>query len=287
MTETQIELMRNIPYQSGASIQVPVTNNRSFTGIRITHNTGTLSGGSSGALIANTVLTEIGISIRGDALFAIRGDLDDDSPAMGLHLLRQFTKLTTGVAPSDESWQVDFPDLIPQGHEMLITLRWNTIGNINDGDRTTYDGTLDVYGLHDPDEDIEGLTLGAIRSHKFAFGTDSGSGIPKYLPPTIAGMETDLLMCYAEDDGTATNTGIQRIQVIRGTEIIFSARVTALQEKNRADFGVAPDDGFFLIPLETTIDASDVRLEVDIPSALTALDLHYLQIDSGDFAEDL
>lgn len=273
MSEKLLEIKTGISFAASENKHVKIDNTLPIKRIIIIHNAGAFGGGATGVLIANTILDNIRVFIHGKEHISLIGDVDVDTVPFAIQLLKEANKLRNKVADGDEFFEIDFPEAIGRGHNAYIDFRFNTIANMNDGDRTTYTGaTIDVM--------IEvGKQTGRKKllrnCGKIVHAANTGR-LSDFINPTEFGYKALNLMMLIEDDGTPSNSAIAKLTLIKGSDLIREGSIPKLQELTKAKFGIALGTGFVWIPINQPIGASQLKLISEITSAGTNIEIHWM-----------
>jgi len=273
MSEKLIEIKTGISFAASENKHVKIDNTLPIKRIIVIHNAGAFGGGATGVLIANTVLDNIRVFVHGKEHISLIGDVDADTVPYAIQLLREANKLRNKVADGDEFFEIDFPEAVGRGHNAYIDFRFNTIANMNDGDRTTYTGaTIDVM--------IEvGKQTGRKKllrnCGKIVHGTNTGR-LSEFINPTEFGFRGLNLMALIEDNGTPSNTAIAKLTLIKGSDILREGSIPKLQELTKAKFSIALGTGFVWIPINQPIAASQLKLISEITTAGTNIEIHWM-----------
>lgn len=273
MSERLIEIKTGISFAESENKHVKIDNTLPIKRIIIIHNPGTLGGGATGVYIANTVLDNIRVFTHGKESISLIGDVDVDKIPYAIQLLREANKLRNKVADGDEFYEIDFPEAVGLGHNAYIDFRFNTIANINDGDRTTYTGaTIDVM-----------IEVGKMTGRKkllrncgkIVHGANTGR-LSEFINPTEFGYKGLNLMAIIEDDGTPSNTAIAKLILQKGANLLREGSIPKLQELTKAKFGIALGTGFVWMPIKQPIAASQLKLISEISPAGTNIEIHWM-----------
>ncbi len=273
MSEKLIEIKSGISFAESENKHIKIDNTLSIKKIVIIHNPGAFSGGATGVLIANTVLDNIRVFIHGKENISLIGDVDVDTVPYAIQLMREANKLRNKVADGDEFYVIDFPESIGRGHNGYIDFRFNTIANMNDGDRTTYTGaTIDIM-----------IEVGKLTGNKkllrncgkIVHSTNTGR-LAEFINPTEFGFKALNLMAIIEDNGSPSNTVIDRLTLLKGSDIIREGSIPKFQELTKAKFGIALGTGFIWIPIKQPIGASQLKLISQINTAGTNIEIHWM-----------
>ncbi|UPO70972.1 major capsid protein [Varidnaviria sp.] len=272
MSEQVIEIKTGIAFAESENKHVKIDNTFPIKKIVIIHNPGDFAGGSTGVLIANTILDNLRVFVHGKEVISLIGDVDVDTAPFAIQLMREANKLRNKVADADEYFEIDFPKAIGRGHNAYIDFRFNTIANMNDGDRTTYTGaTIDIM--------VEVGTPGRLsllrNCGKIVLGANTGR-LPEFINPTEFGYKALNLMVLIEDDGTPSNTAIAKLELRKGSNIIREGSIPKLQELTKGKFSIALGTGFVWIPIKQAISASQLKLISQIDSAGTNIEVHWM-----------
>ncbi len=273
-----IEHIGNTPFVSGKKetfqlSELPVSE------LILEHTVGALSGGATGALIPNTVIQWIKLKINGVPLIEWNGDVETDDIGYGIKLLREWNRLNNQSDEPAEVFRLILPDALPKNVNFEISWQWNTIGNINDGDRTSYTGTISIY--YKLENKVAGtVVLMETNWTKFTYGTQTGN-IDKFFNGN--NFPSALIIMYLEDDGTASNDALSRLRITyKGLEL-FDGTYTTLRTKTQSESRIAPSTGFaiFKFPQPVIINANELKLKATPKSGGTNVELHIVEIGIG------
>lgn len=273
MSERLIEVKTGISFAESENKHIKIDNTLPIKRIIIVHNAGAFGGGATGVYIANTVLDNIRAFTHGKESISLIGDVDVDTIPYAIQLLREANKLRNKVADGDEFYEIDFPEAVGLGHNAYIDFRFNTIANMNDGDRTTYTGaTIDVM-----------IEVGKMTGRKkilrncgkIVHGTGAGR-LSEFINPTEFGYRGLNLMALIEDNGTPSDTAIDKLILQKGSDVLREGSIPKLQELTKAKFGIALGTGFVWIPINQPIGASQLRLISEIKTAGTNIEIHWM-----------
>ncbi|DAZ90952.1 TPA_asm: DJR-fold major capsid protein [Lokiarchaeia virus SkuldV3] len=272
MSEQLIEIKTGIGFAESENKHIKIDNTLPIKKIVIIHNAGAFGGGATGVLIANTILDNLRVFVHGKETISLIGDVDVDSVPYAIQLMREANKLRNRVADADEYFEIDFPKAIGRGHNIYIDFRFNTIANMNDGDRTTYTGaTIDVM----VETGIPGRKSLLRNCGKIVLSTHTGR-LPEFINPTEFGYKALNLMAIIEDNGVPSNTAITKLELRKGSNIIREGSIPKLQELTKGKFGIALGTGFVWIPIRQAVSASQLKLICQIDTAGTNIEAHWM-----------
>lgn len=272
MSERLIEVKEGIGYAASENKHIKIDNTLPIKKIILIHNAGVFGGGTTGVLIANTILDNIRVFVHGKEMISLIGDVDTDKVPYAIQLLREANKLRNKVADGNEFFEIDFPKAINRGHNAYIDFRFNTIANMNDGDRTTYTGaTIDVM----IETGAPGRKSLLRNCGKIVYGTSTGR-LSEFVNPTEFGYKALNLMALIEDNGTPSNAAIVKLTLQKGSNIIREGSIPKLQELTKAKFSIALGTGFIWIPINDAVSASQLKLISQIDSVGTNIEVHWM-----------
>ena len=273
MSERLIEIKTGIAFAEAENKHIKIDNTLPIKRIVLIHNEGNLGGGATGVYIANTIFDNIRVFIHGKETISLIGDVDTKKVPYAIQLIREANKLRNKDPDGDDFFEIDFPNTIARGHNAYIDFRFNTISNINDGDRTIYTGaTIDVM----IETGIAGKRKSLLRNcGKIVLGTKTGR-LGDFVNPTEFGYKALNLMGIIEDNGTPSNTAIDKLTLQKGSNIIREGSIPKLQELTRAKFSIALGTGFIWIPINEAVSASQLRLIPEIKTAGSNIEVHWM-----------
>lgn len=276
MTKIVLEdFIKNEPYISDGLVARTLPKSK-ISKIILIHNTGALSGGSSGSLIANTILRYIKLRVDGKEFISWNGEADTDKVPYGIQMLREFEKQKTTVGLPNEYFVINLPDALPDNVRVDIEVQFNAIGNINDGDRTAYTGTLDIkYEVKD--KILGSVVVPFITWGKFNHSNKTGKFL-EYL--TALPYPLRLLIFITEDNGTLANDTYDNIRMTMPASPIFNGSPAVLRAEHEAKSKVALTTGFFMkffkdglrVPSDTFL------IEFEASTAGTDKEVHWIAI---------
>jgi hypothetical protein len=274
MNTDLIEISRGITYVSGGSIRVDIPNNISFNSVVIVHNAGTPTGG--GSYIANTILQRIQLFIRGKEQIGLIEDVDNDTVPYAIQMLREFNKLKAKVADPAEYFILNLPSAVKVGHAGYLNLLMNTFANISSGTISALTSTFDVYVI--PVYQSEPERLLDMHVLKFAFAANTGYFSNQYLNANEAGYKTKGILLCTRDGTTLSDTSFARIVVKSGSKTIAEGTIAKFRVSAQKRYGIATATGFAIIALDDYVSPTSLKVDVQIDSAGTAINLDILQI---------
>lgn len=235
-------------------------------GIKIFHETGTLSGGASGTYTANSILKQFSLKV---------GDLKIFDEIDGDHW-REIMKLMDGIAPVAEHWHLPFPapyHLKKGPNPPLLTCQSDAIGNINGGDRTTYSGAK--YHIFIEPVNVKARVKNEgyawcweTQKTQYSLGSTADS---KHKIDLLPGRIYKNLLLYIRDNGSADDDAIDgdNVQLKIGNRLFYNSRVNIIKQEIQENHHIAPSTGYYLIELSEPLDtreAKDVSLNVRLQS---------------------
>lgn len=272
----QQKFMTNIPFVASQQLtyQLPNVN---ILGIIIQHNTGTITGGTPGTYVANSVIASIQINENGVQKHDYNGNIYANAEPNGMIALQKFSEMRNQVASTDEFFEIKMFNPIPATVQTNLTFTFNTIANIqtSGGSGTAYDGTLDIL-LEVEDKGASANQI-VVTSHRINYGTNTGT-IVNYLDVTNSNKSVRGILGYIEDDGTASATAISNIVLAnaKGVNILDKsvAQLTvASSHLSKTSFGA----GYFYIKFASPLKVlpNYYQIKATIPSAGTNVNLNY------------
>ena len=274
MPENLIKHIEGIAYATGESKHYDLNNNIPFRGVTLKHTAG--STGGTNAYVANCIFEWIRVYARGKIIVDLVGDAAAEAVPEQLQILRETNKLRQGVADTAEFFKIMLPQAFPAGHNGYIDFKFRSAGDLQTGTvaDTLVGSTVDIFMDKTPAKKQLDFRINA---GKFVYGANTGN-IANFLNPSEAGFKCAFLMILVEDDGTNSDTAIEKITVKKGTEILQEGSITDFRAKSLAKTHIATATGFAKIPIGRPIGANDLQLIALISSAGTAIDLHWQMI---------
>lgn len=248
-------------------------------GIYVQHNSGTMTGGSSGDYIANTILQYLKLDINGTNVIDWSGDVVADKVPYGILAMREFNSQRRKIAEPAEEFFIPVGKNLPLDKNVTIRYKFNSIGNINDGDRTAYSGSIDIKLVVSKVPLGPKISVGTYYS-KFTYGSATGTH-KKFIQSSRSGYKTTLLLLYLEDNETASTTAIDAITIKIGSTILFDGSFSQLIARNQENSQLALNTGFAMLPLNTAVGNNQLEISVRIDSAGTDVELHYWTIQTS------
>jgi len=279
----EVAFREGIAYAAGAtkSYQLP---NKNISAIIIEHVAGSFTGGTSPALLANSILNYLKVRVAGKEIISWDGDVVDDKVPYGIQALQEWTRYNEKVAAVAEFFKLELPDAIPAGLDIEVEFKFNSLANINsddaNDDATAYSGTVNI--LYKEEDKIAGkAVVMGVRKFKFSYGTNTGKIIKD-----VSGSEMAVkyILMYLEDNGTASNTAIDKITIRDGKKVLFRGTFARLRAETQRITGIAPSGtGWALFTFETprVLRSAEIQIEAEIGSAGTAVNLHHWTIEKA------
>lgn len=238
--------------------------------IKIRHETGTLSGGSSGTYTANSILKSISLRI---GTIDIMKQIDADH-------WRELLKLYQGIALSAEQWTIPLfspYNLKTQALSLPIVLELNNeaLSGIHGGDRTAYSGAKYHIFLDTINKIERYSNAGYLRAFETQF-TQKSLG-------SVASTEQRLnllsqkiykgILLYIRDNSAAADALGGKIKVEIGNQTLFETDVTMAKAEVLENYGIASATGYYYIEFPEFVDTRnvlDATLVVNTAASLTA-----------------
>lgn len=279
MTKQTIYFQKAIPFTAGSqqSFTLPANN---LIAVKIRHNVGTITGGTPGTYVANSTITNLVVNMNGVQMINFFSDIPANAEPLAILGVQKLSELIDKIASLDENYEIRFRGAIPANVQRQLVITWNTIANIqtSGGSGTTYSGTYDIImEVDDAAPKVPVANQIAITPHEIVYGTSTGYPL-NYLDVSMQNKRVLGLFCFAEDNGTGSNTAIESLTLtdLHGTQI-FEENVVNMNYNTQKDTLVALGDGWFWYKFANpiVINPSALQLKAYISSAGTNVKLHY------------
>jgi hypothetical protein len=270
-------------FEEGISFAFDNTITRSLSDIGISkiivkHNAGSLSGGSSGSLKANSALESLKLKVDNQPLIEWAGLQRDNDLNLGIACMRELYKQLHKVYPVDEYYPIDLPDLIPPNHKVDLVIKTAVdIDSIQGGDRTDYDNaTLDL--LYEAVDALPGSErVPYISWTNWSYAARTGN-IFEFLDPFPYPLRALILATH--DGGTLANDTYDTLEVRKPKNPIFSGNIQDLRAQQQEKSQIALGTGFFMMtfPEGLLVPANTVQFKFNAGTAGTDKNVHVVMI---------
>ncbi len=267
-----LEIKTGIPFAETQTVKIDIPNSILFSKLLIVHNVGTPQ---NPPYLANTVLDSIRLFVNGKEHVSLVGDVDTKKVPWAIALNREVNRYRNMVVDTDEHFVIDLPDAAPYHHNAYLLLRFNTIANLTTTTSATYTGaSIDVFAV--AEDKIPGRAVQLLRScGKFDYGAQTGR-MTYFLNPSEAGYKTQHVLGIVEDNGTPSDTAIAKLVLKIGDQTLFEGPLKNIQTQMKMQFGVAPDPGFFLLPVGRHVLPSELSLTAEKTAAGNDVEIHWM-----------
>jgi len=261
-------------FVASKTITVDLPTDESIKEISIRHVIGTLTGGAGGtAPIANTLLTNIKMYVGGVLTEDWVGAINVDEEPLGPDALRVYNRHSNGIEPLDDQWDLNFPLPLPSGQTKVLQYTFNTIGNIQAGSHTAYDGKISIY-LRKTKQKFGKSAVRTLRNGKLTIGTATSQTL--FLDPIKgAAKAIALIICTEDNGGAPSNSILDNVTIKDLNNILFDSKFTQLQSKAQTESRVACKTGWAIVKLGgRQFGANQIKIDITCVAG-TAKFLHW------------
>lgn len=230
---------------------------------------------TGGTYTVNTAIEWYEVRINGQPFITIRGEKDADKVPYGILLWREFYKQKKKVALPNEHFYILFPKPIPKKAQIELIFKCSIQTDVG----TCTSAVVHKWDILIEHEDklVGGAVIPYVFCDKFDHAALSGDQI-NFTPAMPYKLRA--IVFLTEDNGTIQSGDYESITISTPTKVYFDGSMAALEGKQEGHSGIALTDGYYIIrfPEGLKVDAKELQIKMNIPTAVTDLETHLLYI---------